>query len=95
MIPSTDKRRILAGNDGIVVQILTWVPIWTPFAVLARLGIGIEAWELIGSGIVLALAIAAELVLVGRLFRARLLATGQKPTLAKLLQRFRRTPEVG
>ena len=88
-------QAILAGNDGIVVQILTWVPIWTPFAVLARLGIGIEAWELIGSGIVLALAIAAELVLVGRLFRARLLATGQKPTLAKLLQRFRRTSEVG
>lgn len=88
-------QAIILGNDGIMVQILTWVPLWTPFAVLARLGLGIEAWELIGSGIVLALAIVAELVLVARLFRASLLATGQKPTLAKVLQRFRRAPASG
>jgi ABC-type Na+ efflux pump permease subunit len=88
-------QAIILGNDGIIVQILTWVPLWTPFAVLARLGQGIEAWELIGSGIVLAAAIAAELVLVGRLFRASLLASGQKPTLRKVLERFRRAPEAG
>jgi ABC-2 type transport system permease protein len=34
----------------------------------------------------------AELVLVGRLFSASLLASGQKPTLAKVLQRLRRVP---
>lgn len=88
-------QAIILGNDGIIVQILTWVPLWTPFAVLARLGQGIEAWELIGSGIVLAAAIAAELVLVGRLFRASLLASGQKPTLRKVLERFRRAPDAG
>lgn len=88
-------QAIILGNDGIIVQFLTWVPLWTPFAVLARLGQGIEAWELIGSGIVLAAAIAAELVLVGRLFRASLLASGQKPTLRKVLERFRRAPDAG
>lgn len=87
-------QAIIAGKDGIIVQILTWVPLWTPFAVLARLGLGIETWELIGSGIVLAVAIAVELVLVARLFRASLLATGQKPTLAKVMQRFRRAPDA-
>jgi ABC-type Na+ efflux pump permease subunit len=85
-------QAVLAGSDGIAVQIFTWVPLWTPFAVLARLGSGIEAWELIGSGILLALAIVAEMVLVGRLFRASLLATGQKPTLAKVLQRLKPSP---
>jgi hypothetical protein len=44
---------------------------------------------------VLAAAIVVELVLVGRLFRASLLATGQKPTLAKVLQRFKRTSDAG
>jgi len=88
-------QAVLAGNDGIMVQVFTWVPLWTPFAVLARLGSGIETWELIGSGILLALAIAGELVLVGRLFRASLLATGQKPTFAKVIQRLRRTPDAG
>ena len=88
-------QAIIAGNDGVIVQILTWVPLWTPFAVLARLGLGIETWELVGSGIMLAAAIAVELVLVARLFRASLLATGQKPKLAQLLQRFRRPSEAG
>lgn len=88
-------QAVIAGNDGIMIQIFTWVPLWTPFAVLARLGSGIEAWELIGSGALLALAILVELVLVGRLFRASLLAAGQKPMLAKVVQRLRRTPNAG
>lgn len=83
-------QAIVAGNDGPMVQVLTWVPLWTPFAVLARLGLGIAAWELIGAGLVLAAAIAIELVLIARLFRESLLASGQKPTLAALVQRLRR-----
>jgi len=88
-------QAVLAGSDGIAVKIFTWVPLWTPFAVLARLGSGIEAWELIGAGALLVLAIVAELVLVGRLFRASLLASGQKPTLAKVWQRLRSAPGEG
>jgi F0F1-type ATP synthase membrane subunit c/vacuolar-type H+-ATPase subunit K len=88
-------QAVLAGNDGIMMQVFTWVPLWTPFAVLARLGSGIATWELIGAGVMLGLAIIGELALVGRLFRASLLATGQKPTLAKVLQRLRGSPDAG
>ena len=88
-------QAVLAGNDGIILQVFTWVPLWTPFAVLARLGSGIATWELIGAGVMLAVAIIAELMLVGRLFRASLLATGQKPTMAKVLQRLRGSPDAG
>ncbi|MBI1403875.1 MAG: ABC transporter permease subunit [Porphyrobacter sp.] len=88
-------QAIIAGNDGPLVQVLTWVPLWSPFAVLARLGMGIETWELIGTGILLVVWIAAELVLIARLFRASLLAAGQRPTLAKVIQRIRRPEEAG
>ncbi len=83
-------QAIIAGNNGPIVQILTWVPLWTPFAVLARLGQGITTWELIGAGALLVVSITIELVMIARLFRASLLATGQRPTLAKVLQRLRR-----
>lgn len=86
-------QAILAGNDGIMVKVLTWVPLWTPFAVLARLGLGIETWELIGAGIVLSLAIVFELRMITKLFRASLLATGQKPSLAKMWARMRGASE--
>ena len=80
---------VLAGKDGLIVQILTWVPLWTPFTVLARLGLGIEWWEMVGAGLLLAGFIALEVIFLGRLFRASLLSTGQKPGLAQLLQRLR------
>jgi ABC-type Na+ efflux pump permease subunit len=83
-------QTIIAGRGGILVEILTWVPLWTPFAVLARLGIGIPTWEVVGSGIVLAVFTVAAVVLVGRLFRASLLAQGQRPNLREVIARMRR-----
>ncbi|UVI40025.1 ABC transporter permease [Qipengyuania spongiae] len=82
-------QAVIAGREGLIVQVLTWVPLWTPFAVLARLGMGIETWVLVGSGALLAVAIVLEMIFIGRLFRASLLATGQKPTLKRVLGRFR------
>nr|WP_314445977.1 ABC transporter permease [uncultured Sphingomonas sp.] len=80
---------VIAGGQGIGVTVMTWVPVWTPFAVLARLGTGIPAWEVIGSGLLLAAFVALQLLLLGRLYRASLLAQGQKPTLRELADRLR------
>jgi ABC-type Na+ efflux pump permease subunit len=82
-------QAIIAGTGGLLVEILTWIPLWTPFAVLARLGVGIPTWEVIGSGITLAAFAAAEVVLLGRLFRASLLASGQRPNLREVVARMR------
>ncbi len=66
---------------------------WKPERVLARIDrIGIATGELIGAGALLVAVLIAELVLVDRLLRASLLASGPKPTLAAVLQRLRRVP---
>ncbi|MDG5748117.1 ABC transporter permease [Qipengyuania sp. XHP0207] len=80
---------IVAGKEGLIVQLLTWIPLWTPFTVLARLGTGIEWWEMVGAGLLLAAFVALEVVFLGRLFRASLLATGQKPGFRQLMERFK------
>ena len=82
-------QAILAGNSGPLVQVLTWVPLWTPFTVLARLGAGISTLEVIGAAVVLAAFVWLEIVLLARLFRASLLAEGQKPGLQLLMERLR------
>ena len=87
-------QAIIAGNSGVIVQVLTWVPIWTPFAVLARLGLGISTLEVLGAGALLVAFIALEIVFLGRLFRASLLAQGQKPGLKVLLERLRPAPRT-
>jgi ABC-type Na+ efflux pump permease subunit len=91
ILPITILMQAVLGGDGggVLVEVLTWVPIWTPFAVLARLGLGIPAWEVIATGVILAAFTAAELVLLGRLFRASLLAQGQKPNMREMLSRMR------
>jgi ABC-type Na+ efflux pump permease subunit len=83
-------QAIIAGSGGLLITVLTWVPFWSPFAVLARLGVGIPTWEVIGTGIVLAAFTALSLVLLGRLFRASLLAQGQRPNLKEVVARIRR-----
>lgn len=86
-------QSVLGGNSGgVLMEVLTWVPIWTPFGVLARLGLGIPTWEVIGTAIVLALFTAGELVLLGRLFRASLLASGQRPNIREMVSRMRTVP---
>ncbi len=82
-------QAILLGNSGPLVQVLTWVPIWTPFTVLARLGTGISTLEVIGAAVVLAAFVALEISLLARLFRQSLLAQGQKPGLKVLIERMR------
>jgi len=90
LLPITFLIQMIAmGKDGPLVEVLTWVPLWTPFAVLARLGMGVPLWELIATGTILAGFIALEIVFLGRLFRASLLAQGQKPGLRQLIERLR------
>ena len=85
-------QAILSDNSASLVHALTWIPLWTPFTVLARLGAGIEVWELVGSGLVLAGFIIFEFIYLGRMFRASLLASGQKPGIRILLERLKGRP---
>lgn len=87
-------RSVLGGSATAATQVLTWLPLWTPFAMLARLGTDVPLWELLGAGAVLAGFIVLEFFLLGRIFRASLLSAGQKPTLARLVQLVR-TGESG
>lgn len=78
----------LRGPDEPVVQVLSWIPLYTPFAMLARLGTGVATWELAGTAVLLVAFIWLELKLLGRLFRASLLSDG-KPAFKQVLARLR------
>jgi ABC-type Na+ efflux pump permease subunit len=77
-------QAVLRGSDSILPKVLTWIPFYSPFAVMAQLGAGISAWEIVGSGALLAVFVALELAAVGRLFRASVLQAGSKVRLRDL-----------
>lgn len=91
MIPVTVLvQAVLRGASGPAVELLTWIPIWTPFAVLARLGTGMPLWQVWTAGAITAAFIVVEVILLGRIFRASLLAGGGRPTLGALVGLMRR-----
>ncbi len=68
--------------NGIFPVILSWIPLYTPFAMLARMGAGVSLLEVAGTGAMLAAFVVIEMILLGRLFQASLLRTGQPPKLS-------------
>jgi ABC-2 type transport system permease protein len=80
---------VISGTDSIVVKAMTWIPLFAPFAVLARLGSGIATWEIVGSGAVLIAFIALEFVLLGRVFRASLLSGNGRPSFKAVARSLR------
>lgn len=83
-------QAVLRDSGGPIVEFLTWFPLYTPFAVLARLGTGIPTWEMLGSAATLLIFILIEVVALGRIFRASLLSGGGRPSLAELARLVRR-----
>ena len=77
-------QAVLRDPSSLAVRIMSWIPIWTPFTMLARLGAGVPLWEVVGCGLTLAAFIAIEVVLLARVFRASLLSAGSKPSLAHI-----------
>lgn len=77
---------VLSGGGGTGIEVMTWIPLYTPFAVLARLGSGIPFWQMAGAGLLLIAFIVLEIVLLGRVFRASLLAGGRRPSLGGIVK---------
>jgi len=65
-------------------RIMSWIPLYTPFAMLTRMGGEVQLWEFIGTGVLLIAFAALEWVMLGRLFRRSLLRTGQPKLLDAL-----------
>ncbi|MFZ0500569.1 MAG: ABC transporter permease, partial [Steroidobacteraceae bacterium] len=62
--------------NGLLPQIASWIPLYTPVIMLARLQSGVTRLQIFGTGAVLLAFGALELVVLGRLFESALIRTG-------------------
>ena len=79
----------LSTPDSLYIKVLSWIPIYTPFAMLARLGTNVSWGEVLGTGVLLAGFVYLQLVLLGRLFESSVLSAG-KPVWRELFAQLRR-----
>jgi ABC-2 type transport system permease protein len=82
----------LRSPDEFIVQLLSWIPLYTPFAMLARLGTGVSLAEIVGTSALLVVFMAVELMILGRVFRSSLLSAG-KPGWRELVRKVRFSTE--
>ena len=78
----------LRSPDDVFVRAMSWIPVYTPFAMLIRLGTGVSTVEMVGSGVLLVVFMGVELLFLGRLFRASLLGAG-KPAWREIFAKIR------
>lgn len=74
--------------DGFLPRLLSWIPIYTPFAMLGRFGGGVSLAEVLGTGALLTVFVALEMWALGKLFQDSILRTGQGPALAGVMKKM-------
>ncbi len=79
---------IFQNPNGLVATVLTWIPIYTPYAVMMRAAADPPLWEIVGATcLMLAFAIFLARIM-GRIFRAAILQSA--PAKARDLMRLAR-----
>jgi ABC-2 type transport system permease protein len=75
-VPMVFLTQTIAHPDAPLLQILSWVPLFTPFLMAARVASDPPLWQVLGTGAVLVVVIGVELLVAGRAFRAGALSSG-------------------
>ncbi len=80
----------LSGGASGFIRVASYVPLWSPFVMMARLSIGrVEPWELALSIGLLAATVPIVTLLAIRVYRAGVLMYGQPPTVRTFLRALR------
>ena len=80
----------LSGGAGPVIRFASYVPLWSPFVMMARLSVGsVEPWEVALSIGLLIVTVPIVTWLAIRVYRAGVLMYGQPPTLGSFARAVR------
>lgn len=76
---------VLQNPDAVWLQVLSFVPLFTPTLMMVRVSIvGVPAWQIFGTIAALLVGIVVMAFLAGRVFRVGILMTGKRPTVPEI-----------
>lgn len=90
MIPLLAMIPVARDPNGMLAQVLSWIPPFTPFVMMNRIAGEPAGWEIAGTIALLVASVAGMLWLAGRVFRNGVLRTGAPPKVVELLRMLRR-----
>ena len=89
MAPFPLMAFVFQDPNGLIASIMTWIPIYTPYAVMLRAASDPPLWEIIGATIFMLIFGVFFVTIMGRIFRRGLL-NDSPPNLKSLIQLARR-----
>lgn len=85
MVPLVTMMFIPKDPNGTLARVLSWIPLYTPFTMMNRAAAHPPMVDLVGTTLLLLLAVVLAMWLCGRIFRIGILRTGQPPKLKELI----------
>jgi len=76
-IPVIFLSQALRRPDTPALEIMSWIPLFTPFMMTARAASGPPLWQVLGTGVLMLATVALVVWIAGRAFRAGALSTGK------------------
>lgn len=86
MVPLMTMVFVARDPNGTLAQVLTWIPLYTPFVMMNRAAADPPAFDMWGSAILMLVTIVTMLWISSRIFRIGILRTGQPPKLVELFK---------
>lgn len=81
---------ILVDPNGTIARVISWIPLYTPYFMMLRLGSNPPLIDLVGSYILMLATMVLLVWVMARVFRRSILRTGQPPRLLDLFRFARR-----
>jgi ABC-2 type transport system permease protein len=89
VVPLVTMSFIAQDPNGSVARIMSWIPLFTPFAMMNRAAAQPPMIDIVGTTLLLLASVALVLWLSGKIFRQGVLRTGQPPRVLELLRMLR------
>jgi ABC-2 type transport system permease protein len=86
MVPLMTMVFVARDPNGMLAQVLTWIPLYTPFVMMNRAAADPPAFDMYGSAILMLVTIITMLWVSSRIFRIGILRTGQPPKIVELFK---------
>jgi ABC-type Na+ efflux pump permease subunit len=85
MIPIFAMIPIVQEPNGVMARVFTYIPLYTPFAMMNRASGPPPAWEYAATTALILVSLTIAFKAAGKIFRVGILMTGKPPKLKEIL----------
>lgn len=80
MLPLPFLTMVIQDPNGIVARVLTFIPLYTPYAIMLRIPAQPPVWEIVAASALLLITVSYVVFTMGKIYRRGVLSSGAAPS---------------